>query len=129
MSTLDQKRAQMAYEHVSSVKNEKDEEARKKYASMIHSLPALLRSAGLNQSLAFVHSRKNEHQRLALHHLAEQLNRIDPTIKDANKLLTSARESTLSGYLRLTREALACAAWYRRMVQGILKIEAGKDED
>jgi CRISPR-associated protein Cmr5 len=124
MATLDQQRAMLAFDHVSQV-SRLDEGRRKKYASMVHAMPTLLRSAGLSQALHFVASRSDENQRELLAHFAAQLRRVDGTIVGTAELLDRVRGANLSLYLRLTNEALACATWYRRFVQGMLKIEAG----
>lgn len=125
MATLDQRRAALAFEHVSELVG--DAKNAQKYASMVHKLPALLASAGLCQALHFVESRSDEqraHQRKLVDHLAKQLERTDPKITSAAKLLERARQANLAEYLRLTEETIACAAWYRRMVQAVLKMEA-----
>jgi len=127
MPTLDQDRAKLAFEHITTVKTW-DEARRKKYASIVHAMPALLRSAGLSQSLHFVKSRKSEDQRALLTHLAAQLRRSDDGIVNADVLLDKVRRAELPAYLQLTHEALACITWYRRFVQGELRIEAGNDD-
>ena len=124
MAMLEQHRAAMAHEHVSAVA--KLSEARqKKYASMVHAMPTLLRSAGLSQALHFAASRSDRDQRTLLDHLAAQLKRVDSKIGDATSLLNRARNAELAMYLKLTHEALTCVSWYRRMVQGVLGLEAG----
>lgn len=127
MPTLEQTRARIAYDHVLAVKNDAAHDD-KKYASIVHTMPTLLRSAGLSQALHFVASRSNDSQRLLLDHLARQLQRLDGGITGADQLLKTAREADLPAYLRLTNEALACASWYRRFVQGVLRIEAGESD-
>jgi CRISPR-associated protein Cmr5 len=127
MATLDQRRAALAFEHVSELVGDARKAEAKKYASMVHKLPALLVSAGLCQALHFVESRSDEtraHQRKLVDHLAKQIERTDPEITSAAKLLDRARDADLASYLRLTEETIACAAWYRRMVQAVLKMEA-----
>ena len=124
-TTLDQERAKLAFTHVRSVKAT-EQDRQKKYASMVHTMPTLLRSAGLNQGLHFVASRSDPDQRLLLDHLAAQLKRVDVRITGPDQLLAKARGADFSLYLRLTNEALACVSWYRRLVQGVLKIEAGE---
>jgi CRISPR-associated protein Cmr5 len=122
----DQQRAQLAFEHVQEIAALRKEE-KAKYASMVHKLPALLTSSGLCQALYFLESRpddKRQHQRKLVNHLALQLARIDREITSADALLKRVRDATLPMYLRLTDEAIACAAWYRRMVQAVLKLEA-----
>jgi len=126
MPTLDQERAKLAFEHIGEVKRWKDEARQKKYASIVHAMPALLRSAGLSQALHFVRSRKDKDQRIFLDHLAAQIGRVDKEIDDGAKLLDKVRGADLTGYLRLTQEALACVNWYRRFVQGELGIDAGE---
>jgi CRISPR-associated protein Cmr5 len=128
MATLDQRRAQRAFADIEVVKGW-EEAQRKKYASMVHAMPALLRSAGLSQALHFVMSRKKEEQKKLLDHLAVQLRRIDDTIRSRDSLLDVVRKADFSKYLLLTNEALSCINWYRRFVQGELKIEAGNDDD
>jgi CRISPR-associated protein Cmr5 len=128
MPTLEQARAQLAHRHVAGVQQGCSPKEQKKYGSMIHTMPALLRSAGLSQALHFVAARSDEHQRLVVDHFAEQLRRIDDGIRSPEALLERVRTAPLPRYLRLHSEALACADWYRRMVQGVLKVEAGDDD-
>ncbi len=128
MPTLDQTRAKLAFADITEVKK-LDEAGRKKYASMVHAMPSLLRSAGLSQALHFVQSRKNDDQKRLVEHFAKQLSRLNAKIKTSDDLLREVRESELSMYLRMTQEALACANWYRRFVQGELRIEAGSSDD
>lgn len=125
MATLDQERAKLAFTHITDVKSW-DKAKQKKYASIVHAMPALLRSAGISQGLHFVRSRKSEQQQLFLDHLAAQLKRTDATIDGREKLLAKVRGAELSAYLRLTHEALACVVWYRRFVQGELGIDPGE---
>ncbi|WP_437485790.1 type III-B CRISPR module-associated protein Cmr5 [Sorangium sp. So ce1014] len=129
MPSLDQQRALLAHEHITAVKALPDEKQRKRYGGMVHRLPALVRSAGLSQALHFVSSRKPPEQKLVLEHLADQLKHIDPSIKGGAALLDAVRRAELPRYLALTREALACVDWYRRLVQGELGIEAGEQDD
>lgn len=124
MATLDQQRAALAFQHVSGLESDA-----KKYATMVHKLPALITSAGLCQALHFVQSRGNDDQKKLLGHLAEQLVRVDPKIKNAEALLDRVRNAELPEYLRLTHEARVCASWYRRMVQGVLKIDASEGSE
>ncbi|WP_437834966.1 type III-B CRISPR module-associated protein Cmr5 [Sorangium sp. So ce1153] len=128
MPSLDQQRALLAHEHVTAVKGWPDEK-RKKYGGMVHRLPALVRSAGLSQALHFVSSRKTDVQRPLLDHIASQLRRVDADIKSGEALLRAVRHAPLPMYLVLTREALACVDWYRRLVQGELGIEPGEQDD
>jgi len=126
MASLDQERARLAYEHVARFK---DKAGDKKYATMVHKLPALLHAAGLCQALHYVDSRGDAHQKQLLEHLAAQLRRVDGKISDATSLLNAVRTADLPVYLRLTHETHACASWYRRMVQGVLKVQMGEEDE
>src|SRR5580700_11013257 len=103
MATLDQQRAKLAFEHVQKVKAW-PKERQKKYGSIVHAMPALLRSAGLSQALHFVRSRKDKDQKAFLGHLADQLARVDAEVQGDEALLSRVRGADLAGYLRLTRE-------------------------
>ncbi len=125
MASRDQQRAARAYEDVSRYLN-KDEASRKKYATMVYKLPSLLQTAGLCQTLHFAAGRsggKDGDSRAVVEHLAGQLHRVNGVITNADSLLERARRAELAEYLALTDEAMACAAWYRRLVQGVLKID------
>lgn len=125
MPTLEQQRAATAYGHVQDI-GQMEQREQKKYASIVHAMPALLRSAGLSQAIHFVASRSDPAQRILLDHFAVQLSRVDQDIFSPESLLARVRVAELVDYLRLSQEALFCADWYRRLVQGILKIEAGE---
>jgi CRISPR-associated protein Cmr5 len=130
MPTRDQDRAAMAFEHVSAFAGDSDEKkaSAKKYGTMVHKMPALLQTAGLCQALHFIQSRGDADQKQFLEHLARQLHRVNGQITNSSSLLDRARKADLSEYLQLTDEAMACAAWYRRLVQGVLKVDATDGE-
>jgi len=122
MAMRDQHRAALAYAHVDSI--ERDTPQAKKYATIVHKMPTLIQTAGLCQALHYVSSRNNNEMATSyLNHLAEQLGNFEGARLNQEGLLQRVRTATLRDYLRLTDEAMACATWYRRMVQGVLKIE------
>ncbi|HEX6898602.1 MAG TPA: type III-B CRISPR module-associated protein Cmr5 [Thermoanaerobaculia bacterium] len=112
--TLEQQRAAMAYKDVEEVKDQKEREL---YGSMAQKLPALIRSAGLCQALHFVKSRKKDPLNKLLDHIAGQLKRVDPEIRDVDSLCGKARKADLAHYVWLTREALATISWYGRLAR------------
>lgn len=130
--TLDQQRAQLAFQHIGDVKrwdpNDEKKPAQRKYASMVNALPALVRRAGLSQALHFVKSRKSDDQKKILDHLAEHVaRRVDAKIQAGDALLQKVRAVDLEEYLLLTQEILACLVWYRRFVQGELGLGDERD--
>ena len=62
MQSLEQQYAAEIYEQISQYPGNLSEDApdRKRYGSMAHKLPILVRQAGLVQALAFVESRNKE---------------------------------------------------------------------
>ena len=106
------------------------EEQRKKYGTMAHKLPVLVRTAGLAQALAFVECRgsEGEGQKLLLDHLAAAVGQAP-----RNTLLNASRTAGLREYRRLTHEVLAALEWYKRFAESVLDVlpgdEPGGDDD
>jgi CRISPR-associated protein Cmr5 len=119
--TREQKRAKSAFERVVQHQSQ-DQSWRDQYGGMAHKLPVLVRQAGLAQALAFVESRGKDPHRALLQDLAHTVG------LSKDDLLKRSREAGLSEYLRLTREVLAVAQWYKRFAQSVLDVEAGAEE-
>ncbi len=133
--TREQKRAQLTYEVVKDyqeAKKEKESEV-KSYGSMAHRFPALLRSAGLVQALAFVDARGKEPHRAFIQDLASVMLKLEgknSSLKGEDafkKLFEDAQSAELARYMNLTREALAVADWFKRFAQSVLKVEPGDE--
>lgn len=127
--TLEQERALKAHRHISEML-EKSKAEKDSYGGMAQKLPVLIRTAGLCQALYFVRSRKVPVvSETLLHHLAEQLTRVDPGIQDVESLLSHVRGANLGTYLWLSREALATIEWYSRLSQSELDVDRTAGED
>ncbi|MCS6869151.1 type III-B CRISPR module-associated protein Cmr5 [Thermus sp.] len=113
MRTRSQNWAQAAYERVRA---RKDWEKREEYQDMALKLPVLVRQAGLSQALAFVHSRGKEGHRAVGDDLAAVLG-----YGNLEALAEAARRAELLRYLRLTREVLQVAEWFKRFAQALLE--------
>ena len=122
MMGTDRERADRAFQDVRKVAD-KDEAFQKKYATLVHKLPGLLCSAGLCQTLHFIHTRDEDAARRLLADLAPSLLAGRGQTQDADALLAQARTAGLQDYLQMSQEARLLASWYRRMVQGVLKIQ------
>ncbi|MGB9179227.1 MAG: type III-B CRISPR module-associated protein Cmr5 [Pyrinomonadaceae bacterium] len=133
MLTREQEYAATIYDQVAGEIEPKPLLAQKKYGSMAHKLPVLIRVAGLAQALQFVESRGKGEQKLLLQHLALTLgfeNDEGENAKEAKaKLLDESRTSQLGAYMRLTQQSLAALQWYKRFAQSVLKVEAGEESD
>lgn len=124
MQTREQKYADSAFRQISADVENKRSSYQKKYGSMAHKLPVLIRSAGLAQALQFVESRGSDEQKVLLKHLA---NTIGCTSKA--ELLDKSRSEDLNGYIHLTEKTLGALLWYKRFAQSVLNVEAGENEE
>src|SRR5260221_8046358 len=109
MLTREQEYAAKIYTQINVEIGGKSPAQQKKYGSMAHKLPVLIRTAGLAQALQFVDSRGSDEQRLLLQHLALTLGFNDavgggPQAKV--QLLDSSRTAQLPAYMRLTQQSL-----------------------
>ncbi|EOX3426317.1 type III-B CRISPR module-associated protein Cmr5 [Vibrio cholerae] len=114
--------ATAAFERVNSRKKNNSIEENKKYATLVHKLPAMILQNGLAQATGFLLAKSEAHHQALL---ADLLNIFQATNYplDPNKTLhKNILESDLYQIMRMTREALDIAGWLRRYVQGILKI-------
>lgn len=111
MLTREQKYAAKIYDQVLNDISVKSRPAQKKYGSMAHKLPVLIRVAGLAQALQFVESRGKDEQKLLLQHLALTLDFTDDEDENATKakekLLNDSRTAQIGAYMRLTQQSLA----------------------
>lgn len=127
--TREQKRAKEAYALVKAYERKSDALEKKAYGSMAHRFPALLRSAGLAQAVAFVDSRGKEEHKQYLLDLAKVVAHMNNKHGEALEWLRErSHKAELPEYLHLTRETLAVSDWFKRFAQSVLKVEGGGDE-
>lgn len=120
MRTRSQEYAAKIFEQVMQV----GEDERKKYGSLAHRLPVLIRTAGLAQALAFVDARHRGAGERLLEDIAAVVQ-----LEKKEKLLERSRKAELAEYMRLTHNVLAALVWYKRFAQSVLGVEAGADEE
>jgi CRISPR-associated protein Cmr5 len=120
MQSREQTFAKAIYDQVKTYADghPRDSDERKKYGSMAHKLPILVRTAGLVQALAFVHSRDKPPHKELLGHLAQ-------IVADANSdtFLRKSREADLPEYIYLTERTMLALKWYKRFAQSVLEVE------
>ncbi len=110
MLTRTQQYAAKAFKHVETV----TQDQRDKYKAMAEKLPALIRTAGLAQALAFVEAKSESEAAWGklLDHLAETLE-----YDDRKALSAASRSLSLGAYMNLTNRALDALLWYKRFAQ------------
>ena len=122
MRTRQQEYALRVFDRVQEVTT-KEEAFRRKYGSMAHKLPVLVRTAGLAQALAFVQARQEEAHDQLLADLAWVVMN-----GEADALVQKSREAEFREYMWLTENVLTALTWFRRYAQSVLKVEPGEEE-
>lgn len=107
---------------------DRPESDKKKYGSLAHKLPILIRTAGLAQALAFVQARNDEKspQHQLLRDLADVLRENKVLAQNAD-LVERSREAPFDEYIRLTEASLQALLWFKRFAQSELKVQAGEE--
>lgn len=119
--TLQQKRAQNAWEAVEAVDKQSFKEY---YGSLVRGLPAMIQTNGLAHTLAFLKSKGKAHHQSAYDTLGAW---VISQLKQPDKqdLLTYLLECQTNDYRRATTEALAYLQWLKRFVEA----KGWKNED
>jgi CRISPR-associated protein Cmr5 len=137
--TREQERAQKAFEKVNSVGENKEEKWKKDYGRLCLRLPALILQCGLCQALTFYQAKggrtdvKKQEENcwyVYLKDLGETIDKVE--YKKWEDYIDDVRNAKLKRYQWLTRETLACAKWFKRYAEAILKVEltdVGGNED
>lgn len=118
--------ATAAFKQINSRKDKSIEE-NKKYATLVHKLPAMILQNGLAQATGFLLAKNELHHQELLKDLTAVFKQVDAklaNIANGEALHDAIIQSDLHQIMRMTREALEIAGWLRRYVQGVLKIDA-----
>jgi CRISPR-associated protein Cmr5 len=125
--TRSQKLAQAAYPRVAvrippGTDSKKFTTTQKEYRTFAKKFPALIHTCGLAQAVAFALAKQENDY---IEDLAAVLRESGhPEIASAQTLHERARTQPLSGYLRLSRDAINAASWLKRYVEAV----AGEEE-
>jgi len=119
--TRSQRLAQAAFPRIQSRMQGLREKAFDEYRSFVKKFPALIHTCGLAQAVAFALAKQENDY---IEDLAAVLRDSGhPEITSAQTLHERARTQPLSGYLRLSRDAINAAGWLKRYVEA-----AGEEE-
>jgi CRISPR-associated protein Cmr5 len=119
--TRSQRLAQAAFPRIQSRMQGLREKAFDEYRSFVKKFPALIHTCGLAQAVAFALAKQENDY---IEDLAAVLRESGhPEITSAQTLHERARTQPLSGYLRLSRDAINAASWLKRYVEA-----AGEEE-
>jgi CRISPR-associated protein Cmr5 len=122
--TRSQKLAQAAFPRVQERHSRLKERDFNEYVSFAKKFPALIHTCGLAQAVAFADAKRKKDkpdggpEGCYLEDLAAVLHRGGQhEIPSAETLRKQTRDVPLSGYVRLTRDAINAAGWLKRYVE------------
>ncbi|HHV78301.1 MAG TPA: type III-B CRISPR module-associated protein Cmr5 [Firmicutes bacterium] len=116
MRTRSQIYALKVYDQVRGMAD-REEDFRKKYGSMAHRLPALIRSSGLAQALGFLETRATREKAHAM-----LLQHIEEAVGESS-LVCRSRKADLCEYMSLTRKVMLALEWYGRFAESVLGVK------
>lgn len=126
IQTLEQEVAEKVYGKVALFEENHPQGSAKRnqYGGMAHSLPILIRTAGLAEAVAFVQSRDKTHGSVAL------LNDLGQVVsaKSADDFAEQSRKADLQEYMYLTHRALQALKWFKRFAQTVLDVPVTQDD-
>jgi len=111
MQTLDQRRAEYAWECVRDAATEK-------YVNLVKGAPALIMNSGLMQTLAYYNEKGKTHHKTLLDHLLGWLCDGGAVLSSAAEFAAAMQdlyEGDSATYRRATEEALALLRWLRQL--------------
>jgi CRISPR-associated protein Cmr5 len=130
--TRSQRLAQAAFPQIQARVTEMSKDEFKEYVTIAKKFPSLVHTCGLAQAVAFYEAKgktkpgkpEKPHIRY-LKDLAAVLTAIGhQQIGTVEQLTNKVRAEPLSGYIRLSRDAISAASWLKRYVEAV----AGEEE-
>lgn len=100
----------------------------KKYGSLAHKLPVLIRTGGLAQALSFIQARNKEgtsQRRLLQDFEAVLKDKKIQVLASDKRLAEQSREADFEEYMRLTEASLEALLWFKRFAESELQIDSG----
>ena len=120
MSTKSQRMAQTAFQRVQQ-RGQQSEKYRKEYRSFAREFPTLVHQCGLAQAVAFAQA-KGDHQADYGNDLAAVLAGAGHAdLANLDALADQTRALPVTGYVRLSRDALDAAVWLKRYVEALFE--------
>lgn len=115
LKTIEQKRAEFAYNKIIEVKNT----GNKDYKSLARGFSSMILQNGLGQALAFLKAKKKEHHLAIYNHINLWLKECFGKSNNFD-ILAAIRNETSSEYRLYTKETLAFLIWLRKFAEAEL---------
>ncbi len=117
---LERQRAEVAWQNIKDIKNEKYEG---KYRSLVIQMPTFIQVNGLAQTLAFLKAKDQDHHRKAHEVLSNWFQKRFPDNFSTGDLLHQIINMNSQEYRWATREAIAFLQWLKRFAEAELTPE------
>jgi CRISPR-associated protein Cmr5 len=124
--TRSQRLAQAAYERIAKHTDSGQKKPDKEYVTFAKKFPALIHTCGLAQAVAFARAKKQANYIADLTDVLRAADHSEMTGQDP--LDRHARTQQLTGYLRLSRDAINAASWLKRYVEAATPEETTEGE-
>ncbi len=130
--TRSQRLAQAAFPRIQARDAEMSSDEFKEYVTIAKKFPSLVHTCGLAQAVAFYEAKgktkpgkpEKPHIRYLKDLAAVLTSAGHQQIGTVEQLTKKVREEPLSGYLRLSRDAINAASWLKRYVEAVAPDEA-----
>lgn len=118
---------QLAFVHVSQVKNLADRKAQERYLTVARRLPAMLQKNGLGQTLAFLYAKAQGRLRVGaegqlLTHL-EAMMRAQLDTQGPADIMQWVLVMSVDDYRVASQHAMTASGWLKRFAEGMLAAE------
>ncbi|MCM8816031.1 MAG: type III-B CRISPR module-associated protein Cmr5 [Candidatus Omnitrophica bacterium] len=123
LKTLEQKRAEFAFQKVNEVKKE---DKKGEYKSLVRGFPAMILQNGLGQALAFLRAKGEKHHQWLYGQINEWL-KVSNNGDENFDVLQNIMNRDSSIYRLYTKQTLAFLVWLRKFAEA--EIEKDKDEE
>jgi CRISPR type III-B/RAMP module-associated protein Cmr5 len=134
MQSKSQEYSQKVFEDIEQLVKDKDENALKRYKSLVKRSGGILRSVGLIQYLTFLAAKAAKtseiHHEFLLNHLSDELNSLEilPAATNRDEFIKTVQGQELPQYMRLTQEVLKLLQWHRRISEILISGTANQEE-
>jgi CRISPR-associated protein Cmr5 len=111
------------------VKGLTEQAIKKRYGSLCHKFPLIVRENGLAAAFGFLAAKggtdSNSPENLLLAHYAEMLGFTNPDgTANPDALHSTVVRAELTAYRHFTQQTLHLAEWFKRYAEGVLKVDA-----
>lgn len=111
MKTIEQERAEHVIKRLAKIKIEKD------FVSYANSLPSMIHTNGLGQTIAFYHTKETKAHTDLITMLEDWLKSPGRPYENSGNVMKSMMENDMIHYMAAQKEAIAYCSWIKKMAK------------